>query len=667
MSEKQRQQSRDEAGIQLSSLIPSTTSPSNDEPHTTHRKHVREENGDNHAASSRGDKSNLERSNSHRHRSQPAENGYKHVNGHKHAPGEDLEEFEIVEEAVGSQSEENGSRARISNVTLALASMVASGVQFGWALQLSLLTPYVQELGIPHAWASFIWLCGPISGLVVQPCIGIWSDNCTHKWGRRRPFILGGAVLVAIAVLVIGFSADMGYLLGDKLVDDGRPRYGACTVFIIGFWILDLANNAVQGPVRALVADLSSAEQRNIGNAFFSMWMAMGNVLGYSTGATGQWHLWFPFLNTAACGTPCANLKAAFLIAVFFLAFCTLVTLLTAQEKQFIPSVDKPEGVSLLELPRKPSRDLSHSPVRSPRHRKPAQYTIVDDDTLEDSDTDREQARDSRANGGMDLGVRSAGTHGSGKNGLRAVVDDLQAGLRELPTSMRSVMVVMALTWLAWFPFLLFDTDWMGREVYQGSPQGNKALANLYQLGVREGALGLLLQSVVSGLASLFIDPLCRWLGSSRVWALGNVLLFFFMAATAVVTRAATTLIPVSGGEGYEHPSWVRGAAVTIFACLGAPLAVTFSVPFSLTAEVTAGSGGGQGLAVGILNLAIVLPQVVVSLGSGPWDALFGGGNEPAFVAGALFALAGAVVAILRLPRTRSQDRPPDFVAHGFP
>jgi solute carrier family 45 protein 1/2/4 len=45
---------------------------------------------------------------------------------------------------------------------------------------------------------------------------------------------------------VIGFSADAGYLLGDKLVDDGRPRFWACTVFIVGFWILDLANNAVQ-------------------------------------------------------------------------------------------------------------------------------------------------------------------------------------------------------------------------------------------------------------------------------------------------------------------------------------------------------------------------------------------------------------------------------------
>jgi hypothetical protein len=64
-------------------------------------------------------------------------------------------------------------------------------------------------------------------------------------------------------------------------------------------------------------------------------------------------------------------------------------------------------------------------------------------------------------------------------------------------------------------------------------------------------------------------------MGSSRVWAVGNFLLFIFMAATAIVTRAAASLVPVSGGEGYRHPSWVRAAAVTIFACLGVPLAVS--------------------------------------------------------------------------------------------
>lgn len=49
---------------------------------------------------------------------------------------------------------------------------------------------------------------------------------------------------------------------------------------------------------------------------------------------------------------------------------------------------------------------------------------------------------------------------------------------------------------LAWFPFFLFDTDWMGREVFYGDPQGDPEKVKLYQQGVREGAFGLLLNSV---------------------------------------------------------------------------------------------------------------------------------------------------------------------------
>ncbi|GLT73393.1 hypothetical protein SLA2020_452550 [Shorea laevis] len=105
---------------------------------------------------------------------------------------------------------------------------VAGGIQFGWALQLSLLTPYVQELGIPHAWASVIWLCGPLSGLLVQPLVGHMSDRCTSRFGRRRPFILAGAVSIAVSVLIIGFSADIGWLLGDQ----GKFRPRAVAVFV---------------------------------------------------------------------------------------------------------------------------------------------------------------------------------------------------------------------------------------------------------------------------------------------------------------------------------------------------------------------------------------------------------------------------------------------------
>jgi solute carrier family 45 protein 1/2/4 len=102
-------------------------------------------------------------------------------------------------------------------VTLVLSCTVAAGVQFGWALQLSLLTPYIQTLGISHAFSSFIWLCGPITGLVVQPFVGIWSDKCTSKYGRRRPFILVGSFMISIAVSAnrrYDFCFD--FLLGDS-------------------------------------------------------------------------------------------------------------------------------------------------------------------------------------------------------------------------------------------------------------------------------------------------------------------------------------------------------------------------------------------------------------------------------------------------------------------
>lgn len=49
---------------------------------------------------------------------------------------------------------------------------------------------------------------------------------------------------------------------------------------------------------------------------------------------------------------------------------------------------------------------------------------------------------------------------------------------------------------LSWFPFFLFDTDWMGREVYHGDPKGDDSAVKLYNQGVREGAFGLLLNSV---------------------------------------------------------------------------------------------------------------------------------------------------------------------------
>lgn len=503
---------------------------------------------------------------------------------------------------------------RVPIRALIQVASVASGVQFGWALQLSLLTPYVQELGIPHAWASLIWLCGPISGMIVQPIIGHYSDSCTSKYGRRRPFILAGALLVVVAVLIIGFSADVGFLFGDTV--DSRPM--AIVVFILGFWVLDLANNTLQGPCRALLADFTGKDQtRNRrANAFFSLFMALGNILGFATGAYGEWYKIFPFTRTAACDQACANLKSAFLLGVIMLLATTLLSVTAASEIPYDPYVRKHHAIVKPETPLLASETSGGS--------------VSGSQNEEDEEEDEEEAES------------------------EALFWELFGALRDLPKPMWYILFVTALTWVAWFPFLLFDTDWMGREVYGGNPSVSGIASKWYYDGVHMGALGLLLNSVVLGLSSLAIEFVCRKLGSSYVWGIANVIMAACFVGTALVTGAASRARDFAPNDG--PPTYVVYSALAIFAVLGAPLAVTYSVPYSLTATYTEKVGGGQGLSVGVLNLAVVMPQVVVSVGSGPWDELFNGGNMPAFLLGAGAALFGGIAAVLLLPRP-----PPSF------
>ncbi|KAF5730737.1 sucrose transport protein SUC3 isoform X1 [Tripterygium wilfordii] len=541
-----------------------------------------------------------------------------------------------------------------SMMTLILSCMVAAGVQFGWALQLSLLTPYIQTLGIGHAFSSFIWLCGPITGLVVQPCVGIWSDKCTSKYGRRRPFILAGSLMISMAVIIIGFSADIGYIIGDTKEHCSKfkgTRTRAAFVFVIGFWMLDLANNTVQGPARALLADLSGPDQRNSANAVFCSWMAVGNILGFSAGASGNWHRWFPFLKSRACCEACGNLKAAFLLAVAFLTLCTLVTIYFAEEVPL--TLKQPnrllDSAPLLDGPKQNGLELSTL--------KQDGQVVANMNGNNIDDGDEQDVNSKQINPKTEPSKNEGFNDGPG-----AVLVNLLTSLRHLPPAMHSVLIVMALTWLSWFPFFLFDTDWMGREVYHGDPKGNSYEEDLYNQGVREGAFGLLLNSVVLGISSFFIEPMCRRIGSRLVWAISNFVVFACMAGTAIISLISINDYSEKIEHVIEGNQAIKIASLVVFALLGFPLAITYSVPFSVTAELTADSGGGQGLAIGVLNLAIVIPQMIVSLGAGPWDALFGGGNIPAFVLASFSAFAAGVIATLKLPNLSSHS----FESSGF-
>ncbi|CAL5205292.1 unnamed protein product [Lathyrus oleraceus] len=471
---------------------------------------------------------------------------------------------------------------RVPLTKLLRVASVAGGIQFGWALQLSLLTPYVQQLGIPHAWASIIWLCGPLSGLIVQPLVGHLSDRCTSRFGRRRPFILGGAISIALSVLIIGHAADLGWKFGDTK----EHRRSAVAFFVFGFWILDVANNVTQGPCRALLGDLTGKDHRRtrVANAYFSLFMAIGNILGYATGSYSGWYRVFPFTLTPACNISCANLKSAFFLDIVFMLITTYISITSANE---VPLGSSGEP-------------------------------------------------DAEAEGE------------SGGSAEEAFLWELFGTFKYFSKPIWIVLSVTALTWVGWFPFLLFDTDWMGREIYGGEPNEGTN----YDSGVRMGALGLLLNSVVLGVTSLLMEKLCRKRGAGFVWGIANILMAVCFVAMLVLTYVANDI----GYLGKDlPPTSIVIAALTIFTVLGFPLAITYSVPYALISTHIQPLGLGQGLSMGVLNLAIVFPQMIVSLGSGPWDQLFGGGNSPAFAVAAIAALVSGGIAVFAIPRTGSQ------------
>ncbi|KAL6126492.1 hypothetical protein ACLB2K_074541 [Fragaria x ananassa] len=407
----------------------------------------------------------------------------------------------------------------------------------------------VQQLGVSHKWSSAVWLCGPISGLVVQPIVGYYSDRCKSRFGRRRPFIVAGVALVAIAVFLIGYAADIDVACGDTLDKLTKPR--AVAVFVVWFWILDVANNMLQGPCRALLADMSGSDNKKMSTAmaWFSFFMAVGNVLGYAAGSLKGLHKMFPFTVTKACDIYCANLKSCFFIAIALLALFTVLAMVFVRE-----------------------------------------------DTIEDH---REEEKASEG-GGV------------------AFLREIKGAFKELKKPMWILLLVTCLNWIAWFGFLLFDTDWMGKEVYGGEV----GKGHLYDMGVRAGSLGLMLNSIVLGLMSLGIVYLVGRDGANLLWGVVNFLLAICLLMAILVTKLI----------GSEASTCIAAAPCS-------------------------DSGGGQGLSLGVLNVAIALPQMFVSLVSGPLDAAFGGGNLPAFVLGAVAAVISGILALTYLPSPQPDDR----------
>jgi maltose/moltooligosaccharide transporter len=134
------------------------------------------------------------------------------------------------------------------------------GIQFGWGLQLANMSPIYKYLHADESTIPYLWLAGPITGLIVQPIIGSMSDRTWNRMGRRRPYFLTGALLASVALFLMPNSSALWMAAGL-------------------LWILDASINITMEPFRAFVADKLPDEQRTTGFVMQSFFIGIGQTL----------------------------------------------------------------------------------------------------------------------------------------------------------------------------------------------------------------------------------------------------------------------------------------------------------------------------------------------------------------------------------------------------
>ena len=162
------------------------------------------------------------------------------------------------------------------------------GLQFAWQMRIILSGPVTEGLGASPFIYGLIWLAGPFTGMVVQPLVGALSDKTVSPLGRRRPYLLGGALLASLALLIFpnsgGIAEGLASLTGLHL-----PAVTGLLIAAIMIWVIDACVNVAQGPYRALIPDVVPEEQYSIANSYISLAIGLGSVVAAGTAPFLKW------------------------------------------------------------------------------------------------------------------------------------------------------------------------------------------------------------------------------------------------------------------------------------------------------------------------------------------------------------------------------------------
>ncbi|KAJ4388529.1 hypothetical protein N0V93_005987 [Gnomoniopsis smithogilvyi] len=137
------------------------------------------------------------------------------------------------------------------------------GVQFIFVILFANGTTYLSSLGLTRTAIALVWTSGPISGMIVQPYLGLCSDRSCSSWGRRRPFIAAGGLACVICLI-------------------GLALFPIASVAVTLIVALNVAVQPLQVGLRALIAESGPRQQQPLTNGLAGVIVSAANVVGYT-------------------------------------------------------------------------------------------------------------------------------------------------------------------------------------------------------------------------------------------------------------------------------------------------------------------------------------------------------------------------------------------------
>ncbi|OHE91029.1 sucrose transporter, partial [Colletotrichum orchidophilum] len=377
--------------------------------------------------------------------------GRQSDDGYGHPEDDDALVVEQDPAGMSSWAGQPSIRGSSEAMRMILLTFNTLGITFTWGIEMTYCTPYLLNLGLTKSNTSLVWIAGPLSGLVVQPIVGAIADESKSKWGRRRPFIVIGSIIVATSLLTLGFTKEIvEFFVSDK----ETARIFTIILAVLAIYSVDFAINAgaihkparkplvvpklifgtVMSCARSLIVDTLPIAKQQTGAAWSSRMSAIGHMLGYGAGA-------IDLVGIFGTATGDSQFKQLTLIATFLMVFCSGVTCWAVTERVLVST--------------------RHDPRKA--------------------------------------------------TGRFKVFRQIWSTLLHLPPRIQAICWAQFWSWIGWFPFLFYSTTWVGETYfrYDAPAEGKDSKDALGDIG-RIGSLALVIYSTITFIGAWFLPMVVK-------------------------------------------------------------------------------------------------------------------------------------------------------------